>query len=787
MKQALVRLLANASSVAELRANQTKAIPNEFRFLCAGPDFVGANRSQRVAVLSAQLRFAVASANASALRNYRARSRNAALNEWSASERVAHFIDALALAPDSVHSIDRLAVALADHAAPPRAAAARALLLHWAVLRGLIDHPEQRPAQHFVRGLTARPFWSGAVAAATTTATARDFPWLAMLLRPESIAAMRRELVQLQRQGRLRTVEQEEGLHLGAGWSELHLQSSGAQEPDAHERAPLTTRLLRRSGGDFINARFSVLRAGTHVTPHAGLSNAKLRVHIALIVGDDGACGVSDGIRVGGARGETRRWVEGEAIIFDDSFEHEVRWRAPPDESPLIECSSSPAPSEWGDARAVLIIDVFHPDATEAQRVRMRSTFGAGRGQPALPRRGERVRSAQRIQAGPASNSIEFGARGVVVGTSPLDANKLAVRFAADAIDGAGGSDAALSSPTSLYPDQIVTETLWQTLLPGGFRRGDAVHRFKEGDRGVVIGESFIDGASSASTSAAGDSVSDSARRLAVAVDGGDVTVALSPSAILRAVEFAALAQDAMRMFDGEATTATATATSSSPPTMDVDVLSQDPLLVRVGNFVTEDEIHEIMRIGTPRLAASRVESEDGAGGVSPQRTSVTAFIDGEDAFSPLLTGLQKRLAAFTGLDWRHSENVQLVKYEAGDFFKPHWDFFKPKPGAKRRPGGQRMFSCFVYLNGDAAFDGGNTVFPALNITVRPKKGSALIWRNVDYSVPPRPDFRTLHEGREVTRGTKFALNVWVVEEPFETYRAAERYVTKKKKIAFSR
>ena len=95
------------------------------------------------------------------------------------------------------------------------------------------------------------------------------------------------------------------------------------------------------------------------------------------------------------------------------------------------------------------------------------------------------------------------------------------------------------------------------------------------------------------------------------------------------------------------------------------------------------------------------------------------------------------------------------------------------------------MFSCFVYLNGDAAFDGGNTVFPALNITVRPKKGSALIWRNVDYSVPPRPDFRTLHEGREVTRGTKFALNVWVVEEPFETYRAAERYVTKKKKSAF--
>ena len=53
----------------------------------------------------------------------------------------------------------------------------------------------------------------------------------------------------------------------------------------------------------------------SRLKPHCGPTNARLRVHVGLSV-PEGA-----GLRVGN---ETRAWIVGGAIAFDDSFEHEV-------------------------------------------------------------------------------------------------------------------------------------------------------------------------------------------------------------------------------------------------------------------------------------------------------------------------------------------------------------------------------------------------------------------------------------------------------------------------------
>ena len=82
------------------------------------------------------------------------------------------------------------------------------------------------------------------------------------------------------------------------------------------------------------SAYFSRLAPGTHLNAHCGPTNARLRLHLGLVVPD----GCS--IRVGD---EVRTWVEGRCLLFDDSFEHEV----------------------WNNAtseRLVLIVDVWHPD-----------------------------------------------------------------------------------------------------------------------------------------------------------------------------------------------------------------------------------------------------------------------------------------------------------------------------------------------------------------------------------------------------------------------------------------
>ncbi|MFM9851609.1 MAG: aspartyl/asparaginyl beta-hydroxylase domain-containing protein [Sphingomonadaceae bacterium] len=88
------------------------------------------------------------------------------------------------------------------------------------------------------------------------------------------------------------------------------------------------------------NAFFSLLKPRTKIPPHTGVTNARLTVHLPLIVPE--GCG----FRVGG---ETREWVPGQAWVFDDTIEHEA----------------------WNDSdkpRLILIFDVWHPMLDAAER-----------------------------------------------------------------------------------------------------------------------------------------------------------------------------------------------------------------------------------------------------------------------------------------------------------------------------------------------------------------------------------------------------------------------------------
>lgn len=54
---------------------------------------------------------------------------------------------------------------------------------------------------------------------------------------------------------------------------------------------------------------------------------------------------------------------------------------------------------------------------------------------------------------------------------------------------------------------------------------------------------------------------------------------------------------------------------------------------------------------------------------------------------------------------------------------------------------------------------GGGTDFPDLELTVMPKRGSALIWPSVLDSDPNAKDFRTQHQALPVETGTKYGAN----------------------------
>lgn len=50
--------------------------------------------------------------------------------------------------------------------------------------------------------------------------------------------------------------------------------------------------------------------------------------------------------------------------------------------------------------------------------------------------------------------------------------------------------------------------------------------------------------------------------------------------------------------------------------------------------------------------------------------------------------------------------------------------------------------------------------FTELNITVKPRKGSGLLWPSVLSSMPTQQDARSMHEAMPVLKGEKLAANV---------------------------
>ncbi len=130
-----------------------------------------------------------------------------------------------------------------------------------------------------------------------------------------------------------------------ARWSAFHLFRNGLPIADHAARCPATMAALAqaplpRIAGTAPMALFSILAPHTHIPPHNGMLNTRLICHLPLIVPD--GCR----LRVGA---ETRDVRAGEVLLFDDSIEHEA-W------------NDSDAP------RAILLLEVWRPELTEAER-----------------------------------------------------------------------------------------------------------------------------------------------------------------------------------------------------------------------------------------------------------------------------------------------------------------------------------------------------------------------------------------------------------------------------------
>jgi aspartate beta-hydroxylase len=187
------------------------------------------------------------------------------------------------------------------------------------------------------------------------------FPWLGEIeARTDMIRAELEALLAEEDPGILPYVSMEPGtpankwspLDRSLDWGALHLWKDGARNHAACARAPGTAAAVEALPLSDLPGRtptvfFSLLRPGTHLPAHTGVSNVRTIIHLPLIVPPD--CG----FRVGG---ETREWRVGEALAFDDTIEHEAWNRS-------------------DRLRAILIFDVWNPYIEEAERELLRRFF----------------------------------------------------------------------------------------------------------------------------------------------------------------------------------------------------------------------------------------------------------------------------------------------------------------------------------------------------------------------------------------------------------------------------
>lgn len=187
-----------------------------------------------------------------------------------------------------------------------------------------------------------------------------------------------------------------------------------------------------------------------------------------------------------------------------------------------------------------------------------------------------------------------------------------------------------------------------------------------------------------------------------------------------------------------------------------IKILSYDPRIYLIDNFISDEECEYIINLGGKKVKRSKVVGSNGKAKIDDARTSSGVFLPNEDE---VLMRIGERIAKVTYVPRENGENFYLLRYRLGEEYRPHTDWFDRIPEFdKILSHGQRIATVVSYLSD--VEEGGETVFPELNLEVKPKKGSAIVFWNID--LDGRDDPRVLHGSKPVIKGTKWAMTRWI-------------------------
>lgn len=185
------------------------------------------------------------------------------------------------------------------------------------------------------------------------------------------------------------------------------------------------------------------------------------------------------------------------------------------------------------------------------------------------------------------------------------------------------------------------------------------------------------------------------------------------------------------------------------------------PKILTVSNFLPKAACQWVIERTRPRLDVARVNNPT-TGGVSVESNRSNTGAGFSVLDSDLILELANaRVAATIQLPRQFQEPTNVLHYDPGQEFQPHFDFMDPAEPhftEQVRQTGQRVVTALIYLNDD--FDGGETEFPRLNWRFKGKAGDALMFWNT--AADGALEKNSLHAGLPPTRGEKWIYSKWV-------------------------
>ncbi|WP_299329667.1 2OG-Fe(II) oxygenase [Parasphingopyxis sp.] len=144
-------------------------------------------------------------------------------------------------------------------------------------------------------------------------------------------------------------------------------------------------------------------------------------------------------------------------------------------------------------------------------------------------------------------------------------------------------------------------------------------------------------------------------------------------------------------------------------------------------------------------------------------RTSSSTDFDRQE---PAIDAIEEKIVRFMGIPKENGETIQGQRYEVGQQFKPHNDWFYDNQDywkTEKDQGGQRTWTAMVFLNDTQV--GGATRFKRLGKMFHAEKGKLLCWNNLTHEGVPNE--WSLHQGMKVRKGVKYIITKWFRELPW--------------------